>query len=183
MKKWTIITISILILILIGVIIYSSLSNKTEGTDILVFKLSKDYSQNIPVGLSPDKSKIVAFKDSGDIYNYYSARGHFPSPVNLSEGYVFNIPFGKSTAFLNLTFIDWVNVSNFKYSPAPGSPEMYQMIEEKDPYLEIYSCKVSVIDEESLFHGLSESQISSIANELNNIIDSNKLNSQCRRIK
>lgn len=185
MKKTILIigSIAIIILIVVGFYFYAIKSPLVgDGVEVSILKVKENNDGFIPVALSEDRSKITAFKGPGDLYNYYLAIGNFPEPIKLESDFYFNFVFGESTVFLNIPYTDWVDVDNFEYKPAPSTNIMYKMIKDKEPFSEGYKCTVYSVDEESLFHGISKSQLRSLEKELNEIIENNQISERCRKI-
>lgn len=115
----------IIILFLISPsLFYSCEKVKDQDTEIQIFKFktSKDYSTNVPVELSDDKNIIT------------SAPGNiFRMPVKLVDDYYLNGAMGLNTGYLSLTIEE-----HNAYDVKPGVDSLYNLLVEKDPYLEYY---------------------------------------------
>ena len=102
------------------------------GPRCIVYKTRADYSQFVPVTLSPDKSKIVSYPDVKDIY----FNGQLAYPTRLIDGYLLdNRGIGPDVAFLKLTYAE--------YSKLAGVPlvgELFKLILDKDPLTRMYEC-------------------------------------------
>lgn len=94
-----------------------------EYAQIQIYKFKTiDYSNNVPVGLSNDKNKIT------------SALGNITRvPVKLSDNYYLNGSMGVNTGYLSLTIEEHNNLEI-----KPGIDSLYNLLIEKDPYLEYY---------------------------------------------
>jgi hypothetical protein len=96
---------------------------KDKDTLIQIYKFKTiDYSNNVPVELSDDKDKIT------------SAPGNITRvPVKLSDNYYLNGSMGVNTGYLSLTIEEHNNLEI-----KPGIDSLYNLLIEKDPYLEYY---------------------------------------------
>ncbi len=115
-------TTKILLLCIFG-LIFSCEKVKDEDTLIQIYKFNAiDYSNNVPVELSDDKSKIT------------SAPGNITRmPVKLANDYYLNGSMGVNSGYLSLT-IEEHNSLEIK----PGIDSLYNLLVEKDPYIEYY---------------------------------------------
>ena len=104
---------------------------RTTGPQAIIYKTKADYSKNVPVTLSEDKSRIVSYPAPQDLYT----NGTLAYPTPLAKGYLLdNRGVGPHTAFLNMTYEQYAALPN-----APNTDDMYKMILEKDPFERIYS--------------------------------------------
>jgi len=144
----------------------ASKDSKPEGIVLatppcIIYKTKSDYSRNIPVTLSDDKSSIVSYPDIKDIYY----KGKLAYPATLDDGFLLdNRGIGPDVAFLSYTYEEYKNLSK-----TPSSGELMKRILDRDPLLEMYQCGTRY-------------QYSDIEKELNEIIKSGKLNT-CKKIK
>jgi hypothetical protein len=83
----------------------------------------KDYSNNVPVELSVDKTKIIS----------NSSRLNDRWPIKLDSGYYLNGSMGVNSGYLSYTIEEYNTVN-----PKPGVDSLYKLLIEKDPYLEYY---------------------------------------------
>jgi hypothetical protein len=95
---------------------------KDRDSTIWVYKTKNDYSKNVPVELSIDKSKITSIP--GLIERW---------PVMLIEGFSLNGSLGPNTAYLSL-IIDEYNKLDIK----PSVDTLFKLIIDNDPYIEFY---------------------------------------------
>jgi len=101
------------------------------GPQVLIYKTKADYSKNVPVTLSDDKTTIVAYPAPQDIY----FNGQLAYPTKLVRGYwLDNRGIGPNTAFLSLTYEEYA-----KLSQNPNPADLYNMIIDKDPITHLYS--------------------------------------------
>ncbi len=97
------------------------------GPPVVVYKTTKDYSRNVPVGLSADGTRIVSYPAVSDV------RG-LPYPTPLADGYLLdNRGIGRNVAFLSYTYEEYAAL------PATPSPEeLMEKVIDKHPLLEIH---------------------------------------------
>jgi hypothetical protein len=133
---------------------------KAAGPHLLVYKTRKDYRNHVSVTLSDDKSKVVGYPDPKDI-----SGGHVV-PAALHKGYLLdNRGIGPNTAFLKLTNKEYGQLPNV---PSPG--ELYKMIVDKDPLAVLCDCGNKYAYKDPV-------------EEINKLIDENKLLTKCKVIK
>ena len=102
------------------------------GPACIVYKTRADYSQNVPVILSEDKSSIMSFPDIRDLYY----KGQFACPDPLSGGYLLdNRGIGPGVAFLTFTYEEYS-----RFGKTPPAVDLFGRILDKDPLLEMYQC-------------------------------------------
>ena len=102
------------------------------GIPTIVYKTTKDYSKNVPVTLSDDKTKIVSYPAPSDIYY----KGNLSYPTVLSNGYLLdNRGISVNTAFTKYTYDEYS-----KLIESPNLITLYNSIIEKEPFIEIYNC-------------------------------------------
>ena len=101
------------------------------GAPCVVYKTKADYSSYVPVTLSADKTTIVAYPAIKDIYY----KGKLALPSALQNGYLLdNRGVGANSAFLKLTYADYAKLKDI-----PKLTDLYNMVLEKDPFVEIYN--------------------------------------------
>lgn len=126
------------------------------GPKVIIYKTSADYSNNVPVTLSEDKSKIVAYAGIKDIFY----KGEFAYPTKLNNGYLLdNRGIDQNVAFLNYTYEQYS-----KLEATPTSDELLANILNNDPITEMYNCG-------------SRYDYKDLDAELNKAIDENDLSS------
>lgn len=127
----------------------------------VIYKTKADYSTNVPVSLSPDRTSISSYPDVADI----RAQGKSVYPAVLSDGYLLdNRGIGHDVAFLSDTYDYYVTQQK-----TPNAADLFKQLLDKDPLLEMYQCG-------------NRYQYKDIIRELNELIDSGKL-SDCKKIK
>jgi hypothetical protein len=134
----------------------------SAGPPTIVYKTRADYYYNVPVILSEDKSNIVSYPHPNDI----KVDSNYQLPTRLNDGYLLdNRGITKNVAFLKLTYEEYSKLEN------PLSlKEMYDLIIDKDPLIELCSCGNRLV-----FKDLS--------GQLNKLIQENKLRTTCKAIK
>jgi hypothetical protein len=127
----------------------------SKGPFVIIYKTKKDYSENVPVTLNDDKTKITSYPGIKDIFY----NGKLALPTKLNDGFLLdNRGINKDVAFLNMTYEEYS-----KLKEIPLIKDLMKMIIDKDPLTEMYNCG-------------SRSQYKDIANDLNKIISDNQIN-------
>lgn len=136
------------------------ISKKTDAlAPLIIYKTTRDYSNNIPVVLNDTKDKIISYPAISDIY----LNGEFAKPNNLSNDFMLdNIGIFPGSVFTSYTFEEYSKLDNI-----PTLKEFTDRIIDKDPITEMYNCGKRTDFETTA--------------ELNNLIKNN-LN-KCIRIK
>ena len=118
---------------------------------VIIYKTSKDYFNNIPVGLSEDKTVIISYPDIQDIYY----QGEPAYPTRLAGGYLLdNRGIGLNSAFIKYTYQEYSRLN-----ATPSAETLYNLIIDKNPFTEIYllNCKKDTSEINKLiFSGLKE---------------------------
>ena len=98
----------------------------------IIYKTKKDYRSFVPVTLSEDKTKIVSYPNPKDVFY----EGVLAYPTELNKGYLLdNRGINNNVAFLN------INYENYsKLEEVPLLDELFSMILDKDPLIEMYNC-------------------------------------------
>ena len=98
----------------------------------IIYKTRADYSKNVPVTLSGDKSKIVSYPDRKDVY----FQDQLAYPTELEKGFLLdNRGIGPDVAFLDFTYEEY---SSLEQTPSAG--ELMNHILDSDPLLQMYQC-------------------------------------------
>lgn len=135
--------------------------NSAPSPPCLIYKTKSDYSKNIPVILSDDKTVIVSYPDVKDVYY----KGILAYPTVLNNGFLLdNRGIGPNVAFLTFTYEQFS-----KMNKTPSSTELFQFILDREPLLEMYQCG-------------NRNKYSNIESELNELISSGNLKS-CKKLK
>ena len=112
-----------------------SAHNKTTGPPMIIYRTSKDYSQNVPVTLSDDGTKIISYPAPSDL----KINGNFVYPTSLGNGYgLDNRGLNEHTAFLDMTYEDYSNAPEAMLNPI----ELYNRVIDKRPFVKIYTCNL-----------------------------------------
>ena len=102
------------------------------GQPIIIYKTKVDYSQNVAVTLSEDKSKIISYPHPKDVF--YANKLAYP--IKLNNGYLLdNLGININTAYLSLTLKEYS-----QYKEVPSLVELYKLIIDKKPLIEFYNC-------------------------------------------
>lgn len=102
------------------------------GPKVIIYKTTADYTNNVPVTLSEDKSEITAYPGIKDVYY----KGELAYPTKLNNGYLLdNRGIDQNVAFLNYTYEQYS-----KLEATPTSDELLANILDKDPITEMYNC-------------------------------------------
>lgn len=133
----------------------------TPSAPCIIYKTRGDYSQNLPVILTDDKSQIASFPDVADI----KRQGERVYPTMLEGGFLLdNRGIDPNVVFLTLTYDEYGNREK-----TPGASELMSMILDRDPVTEMYRCG-------------NRGDFADIVTDLNTLIQSGQL-SKCQRIK
>jgi hypothetical protein len=101
------------------------------GPTAVIYKTKADYSKNVPVVLSDDRSKVVVYPAPGDVYR----NGKLAYPTALAKGFwLDNRGVSVHSAFLKLTYDEYAQLKQ-----VPALDELYNMIIDKDPFTEMYN--------------------------------------------
>ncbi len=104
----------------------------TAGLPIIIYKTKKDYSRNVAVSLSDDKSRIVSYPHPSDVYY----KGKLAYPTLLDSGYrLDNLGININVAYLDISLEEYG-----KYQKVPSLNELYELIIDKDPLSVLYYC-------------------------------------------
>jgi hypothetical protein len=156
MKKTLVILATFILLALISFTFISA-----ALPPVTVYKTKSNYTNLVPIGLSEDKARIASYPGTGDVY--YS--GKLAYPTELNQGYLLDHRgIGKNTAFLNITYERYSQLER-----TPSLTELFNLILDNDPFLEIYDCTNTYIDPTG--PGATE--------KLNEIINNGTLNEKC----
>jgi hypothetical protein len=133
----------------------------TAGPPTIVYKTRQNYNNLIPVLLSEDKRKIISYPSPEDVN-----RQEHLLPSQLQNGYLLdNKGINKNVAFLKMSYKEYADLKK-----TPSLSQLYKMIKDKDPLLEMYDCG-------------NRYAYKDVQNQLNNMILTKTLRSKCRVIK
>lgn len=110
-----------------------TLSMKSHaGPPVIIYKTKQDYSNQVPVGLRPDKKSLQSFPAPGDLYY----NGMPATPLLLNDGYLLDQRgIGPDVAFLSITYPEYV-----KLRKTPPADSLLHLVIDADPLLEMYDC-------------------------------------------
>lgn len=129
---------------------------------VIIYKMKKDYSRNVPVTLSEDRKTIVSYPHPRDIYT----NGKLALPTQLKEGYwLDNRGINENVAFLSYTYEEYSQLTD-----APDLNTLYKKIIDKDPIKEMWVCGHRHNYKDVVF-------------ELNNAISFKELDQKFKRLK
>ena len=133
----------------------------TPGPAAIVYKTKKDYSKNVPVILSEDKSEIVGYFSPKDLIRNEKVK----YPDTLNNGYLLdNIGINQNVAYTSL-IID----SYTKSMQVISVNKLFELIIDNDPLTEMYNCG-------------NKGKMNNPIENLNNIIDKRQLK-YCKKLK
>jgi len=113
-------------------------SNRQTGGTVMatppciIYKTRSDYSHNVAVILSDDKSRITSYPDVSDIVK----QGERVYPTALAGGFLLdNRGIGPQVAFLSITYEEFMH-----YPKTPFSDDLFRLLVDTDPLVEMYQC-------------------------------------------
>ncbi len=129
---------------------------------VVVYKTRNDYSENVSVLLSEDRSQIISYPAPVDIRR----RLNGIRPVSLQNGYLLDRRgISGQVAFLSYTYEEYAALKQ-----APSLEEMKAKIIDARPLLEYCDCG-------------SINDYADVEQELNKLIEGNRLGEKCRVVK
>ena len=140
----------------------NSFGGAVSSPPTLVYKTKKDYNNRIPVLLNDDKTQIVSYPDPKDV----KVGNTFLLPTSLENGYLLdNKGISKNVAFLEYTYQEYAKLQTLS-----TLQELYNRILDKNPLTELCNCG-------------NKNRFSDLEKELNELITSGKLKTNCEKIK
>lgn len=134
----------------------------TPGPPTIVYKTTKDYSKNVPVILSDDKTTIVSYPHPNDI----NVGNGFPFPTQLIDGYLLdNRGIGLNVAYLKITYEEYS-----KLKEPLSLSEMNNLIIDKNSIIEMCNCG-------------NQKAFTNLTDQLNKLITDKKLKIRCKTLK
>lgn len=104
----------------------------TQAPSTYIYKTKNDYSRNVPIILTDDKTSIVSFPATSDVYY----QGKLAEPIQLEQGYLLDVRgISKNVAFISLTYEEYS-----KLGQTPSTDSLMLMIIDNDPLEELYNC-------------------------------------------
>ncbi len=154
-----------ILVIIIALLVSMCSSNKQipQNTNmqapLIIYKTTKDYSNNIPIVLNESKDRVISYPSMSDVF----INGEYAKPTNLTNGFLLdNFGLSANSVFTSFTFEDYS-----KLEKVPTIKELMNNIIDFDPFTEMYNCGKRVDF--------------GTTNELNNLIKNDLKNS--RKIK
>lgn len=103
-----------------------------DGPPTVIYKTSEEYVNLVPVVLSEDQSKVIAYPAPKDMYD---VKGELRFPIALDKGYYLDmIGVGLNTAYISLTIEEYAQMET-----PPKLDSLYQLIISKDPFKRMYN--------------------------------------------
>lgn len=104
----------------------------TASPVVIIYKMKKDYSRQVPVLLDQSRSRIISYPAPSDL-----KRGNSLSlPTPLIHGYwLDNRGINAQVAFLSYTYEEYSRMTQ-----APSVSELFDAIIDKEPLLDIREC-------------------------------------------
>lgn len=121
---------------------------------VFVYKMKKDYSNNVPVIMDNSRTRIISYPAPGDL-----KRGDgYAIPTKLNDGFwLDNKGIGPNVAFLSYTYEEYASLKQ-----APSMEELMKSIIDKDPLSYHAYCG-------------RRNNFKDIEGEINQLIDSGKI--------
>ena len=159
MRRYIIYTASIVLLLFNQSCIFKWLDDDTDNS-FMVYKTEADYSENVSVVLSNDKSRITSFYGPGEESIYF--------PIALANGYYLHKSIDANSAFLSISEEEYLDLGHI-----PSTDSLYSLIIDDDPFLEFYK-----YDGSGLY---TDNGIDTI--HINQLIINNNLEKYFKRVK
>lgn len=103
-----------------------------DSAPIIIYKTRGDYTHLVPVTLSDDKQRIVAYPAPSDLW----MNDQLQQPILLRDGYLLDRRgINRQVAFLSLSYQEYIDLENL-----PPLSEMHKLIVDDDPLTEMYHC-------------------------------------------
>ena len=98
----------------------------------IIYKTTGDYSMQVPVAMSADKSRITSFPDVRDVF----INDDYTLPTKLDNGFLLdNRGIGPDVAFLDYTYEIYHQLGK-----TPTADQLMKHILDKNPLTEMYQC-------------------------------------------
>jgi hypothetical protein len=133
----------------------------SPGPITWVYKMKADYSNNVPVILSEDKSEIIQYPHPTDL----KKGDEFLKPISLKKGYWLDQKgINLTVAFTKYSYEEYALLKE-----APSIHDLYAAIIDKSPLDELWNC-----GNKTLYNSLTD--------QLNAIIKSGQMEKKCKRL-
>lgn len=125
--------------LILGLVLFVSCTQTVDisqvdfnGPPTVIYKVSDEYVNLVPVVLNEDKTRVIAYPAPKDMYN---TKGELRFPNALGKGYYLDqIGVGLHTAYISLTIEEYANMEK-----PPTLDSLYQLVIEKDPFKRMYN--------------------------------------------
>ncbi len=128
-----------IIIIILSISLFWSCSSTKERTVIkgvqkpqIIYKTKKDYSQNVPIQMNKEKTKITGFPAPSDL----KINGELQTPIPLNNNYLYD----RRGISINTVFIKMTYKEYSKLKKIPSTNVLMNMIIEKNPMVELFYC-------------------------------------------
>lgn len=133
----------------------------SQGPTTFVYKTKEDYFYNVPVILSSNKEEIISYPHPKDLIK----DGQYTTPFKLKNGYLLDIKgINQNVAFLSFTYSEYASFTN-----VPSIEELYENIVDFNPLETLCNCG-------------NRNYFEDIEKQLNDLIISNQLDVNCKKI-
>ena len=102
----------------------------------VVYRTARDYTNNVPVTMNANRTRITSFPDPADLRNAEQ------KPLPLGHGYLLDRRgIGPRTAYLDITIDEYSRISS-----APAPAELLRRIAVRSPFAEMYSLPITAAE-------------------------------------
>ncbi len=129
----------------------------------IVYKMTGNYWQNVPITLSDDKTQIVSYPHPKDLF----LTGKLATPSPLPDGYWLD----NRGISPNVAFTSWTYETYSQLETPPSVSELFKAIIDKNPIAEMCDC------------GSRSAFSLPVETPLKALIRQQELNKKCRKIK
>lgn len=138
----------------------SSENAMTSQPPMVIYKMKRDYSRNVPILLSDDKKEIVSYPHPMDLMGMTSKE---VMPIRLHDGYYLDRRgINKNVAFLNISY------NSYRKLRKPlGIKEIEKLILDRNPLTQILICPNLTYSENNI-------------EKINSMIDKGEISSICK---
>lgn len=102
----------------------------------IIYKTRGNYYHLVPVGIKD--GRVFGYPHMSDLFwEDLDGERHYFYPTRLSKGYLKdNRGLWTHSVFLNITYVDYANLETL-----PTPEDLFDMIYDADPFVEMYSCQ------------------------------------------
>ncbi|MDD3280408.1 MAG: hypothetical protein PHC83_02430 [Bacteroidales bacterium] len=110
----------------------SNNANQMGVPPVIIYKTKKNYTKNVAVIMSEDKTQILSYPDPSDVFK----NGNYCYPTPLKRKFLLdNRGINKNVVFLSMTYEEYA-----KLKSPPSLEDMEKMILNKNPIKKMYQC-------------------------------------------